>query len=51
MKYLIRPRTDNDFPVIFVMVQELAVFVQEPEGVKIDVSDMIAEKDAFSTYL
>ncbi len=51
MEINIRKAMVSDYPSIFSMIKELAVFEKVPEKVKNSVEQMIEEKDFFSCYV
>jgi ribosomal protein S18 acetylase RimI-like enzyme len=51
MKITIRKSSEKDFPAIFSLIKELAVFEKAPERVTNSVEQMINEKDFFQCYV
>ncbi len=47
MNILIRKGTPEDFPAIFQLIQEFAVFQKTPEKVTITLDQMLENKDLF----
>jgi len=51
MKITIRKANEKDFPAVFSLIKELAVFEKHPEKVTNSVEQMRKEKDFFQCYV
>ncbi len=51
MRYIIREATENDFPAILSLINELAEFEKAPEKVTNTLDQMVNEKDLFGCFV
>ena len=49
--YTIRRANEHDYPAIFSLIKEFAIFQQTPEKVTITPEQMLAEKNYFQAYV
>ena len=47
MNFIIRKASDHDFPTIYSLIKELALFVNKPQKVMNSVQQMLEEKEFF----
>lgn len=51
MDIIIREATENDFPQIYHLIKEFAIFIKTPEKVAITLPQMIRDKDYFHSLV
>ncbi|MBO9727679.1 MAG: GNAT family N-acetyltransferase [Chitinophaga sp.] len=51
MEILIKKATEQDFPQVYALIKEFAIFIKTPEKVAITLPQMLSDKDYFQCFV